>query len=320
MTDAELEERARELAGRGWGRNRIGPALGLSDTATRRLMKRVGVKGTAGGTRHETDPKTCAWCEAPLVRRDNEGHTNFVTRRHCDVRCSVAHRDAEREQRKAERAGFDVSERNTEVLRLATEGSLSWRAIGDRFGLTAQGARAVALNEARRQGVSLKHRDQHGSVIRVAMRAGVSADEVRRRKAAGERWCGRCGQWLPVADFGAQTAKRSGRQSYCTECARANQRAKRFGRDDVQPHGVGECECCGRMCDGTRGKHDYVVTDHDHGTNELRGRLCFYCNSALGLLGDDPDAAARGLARYARLVRKRREAVAPGQLALTPGT
>lgn len=37
--------------------------------------------------------------------------------------------------------------------------------------------------------------------------------------------------------------------------------------------------------------------DHDHGTGEVRGLLCFRCNNALGLFREDPELL-RGAARY----------------------
>ncbi|MFI6939836.1 endonuclease VII domain-containing protein [Streptomyces sp. NPDC050418] len=36
--------------------------------------------------------------------------------------------------------------------------------------------------------------------------------------------------------------------------------------------------------------------DHCHRTGRVRGVLCFNCNSAIGKLGDDPDASSRAIA------------------------
>jgi hypothetical protein len=44
------------------------------------------------------------------------------------------------------------------------------------------------------------------------------------------------------------------------------------------------CAICKRI-QGTGSLH----VDHDHATGEIRGLLCFRCNNALGLLGDDAD-------------------------------
>lgn len=42
-----------------------------------------------------------------------------------------------------------------------------------------------------------------------------------------------------------------------------------------------------------------IVADHDHATGLLRGALCNYCNTALGLFGDDPARLERA-AEYIR--------------------
>ncbi|MFG2956956.1 endonuclease domain-containing protein [Streptomyces sp. NPDC048291] len=39
-----------------------------------------------------------------------------------------------------------------------------------------------------------------------------------------------------------------------------------------------------------------VHVDHCHKTGRVRGVLCFNCNSAIGKLRDDPDAARRAAA------------------------
>lgn len=43
----------------------------------------------------------------------------------------------------------------------------------------------------------------------------------------------------------------------------------------------GQCACCGRI-------PDKLVIDHDHATGEVRGLLCYACNTGIGLLRDSP--------------------------------
>ena len=43
------------------------------------------------------------------------------------------------------------------------------------------------------------------------------------------------------------------------------------------------CESCGHPPSRT------IHFDHDHGTGKFRGWLCHHCNTALGLLRDDPE-------------------------------
>ncbi|MFJ7135810.1 endonuclease domain-containing protein [Streptomyces fungicidicus] len=46
----------------------------------------------------------------------------------------------------------------------------------------------------------------------------------------------------------------------------------------------------------SRPKASAVYVDHCHGAGRVRGVLCFNCNSAIGKLGDDPDAVRRAAA------------------------
>lgn len=50
------------------------------------------------------------------------------------------------------------------------------------------------------------------------------------------------------------------------------------------------CFLCGRE-GGER--HQALVPDHDHETGKARRLLCRFCNSAIGLLRDDPEILAR---------------------------
>ncbi len=51
----------------------------------------------------------------------------------------------------------------------------------------------------------------------------------------------------------------------------------------------GRCWLCRKATGATKS----LAVDHDHQTNEVRGRLCGPCNQFIGKLGDDPDAARR---------------------------
>lgn len=54
-----------------------------------------------------------------------------------------------------------------------------------------------------------------------------------------------------------------------------------------------------------------VHVDHCHRTGKVRGVLCFNCNSAIGLLGDDPDTVRRAAA-YLEGISWKPTLVAPG--------
>lgn len=51
----------------------------------------------------------------------------------------------------------------------------------------------------------------------------------------------------------------------------------------------GRCWLCRKATGATKS----LAVDHDHSTNEVRGRLCGPCNQFIGKLGDDPEAARR---------------------------
>jgi hypothetical protein len=50
-----------------------------------------------------------------------------------------------------------------------------------------------------------------------------------------------------------------------------------------------ECAICNQEPQNER----ELVVDHDHTTGEIRGLLCYSCNSAIGLLKEDPELFAR---------------------------
>lgn len=56
--------------------------------------------------------------------------------------------------------------------------------------------------------------------------------------------------------------------------------------------------------DGLSGKPKDLAIDHDHATGAVRALLCSSCNTAIGLLGDDPgliDAAKAYLAKHGKV-------------------
>jgi hypothetical protein len=83
----------------------------------------------------------------------------------------------------------------------------------------------------------------------------------------------------------------------CAECSIAVGRIRRGvdAADARRRPPVGQtCEGCGRDPEV-----DAIALqlDHDHSTGLFRGWLCSPCNTALGLLADDP-ARLQGLLRY----------------------
>jgi hypothetical protein len=54
------------------------------------------------------------------------------------------------------------------------------------------------------------------------------------------------------------------------------------------------CGCCGRTDPG-RSNSTHFMVDHDHKTGQVRGLLCYPCNSAIGKLGDSIEGLQRAL-------------------------
>ena len=71
--------------------------------------------------------------------------------------------------------------------------------------------------------------------------------------------------------------------------------ARSFGRDSAYAY-LKEPDHCGICGTTDPGKRDFAL-DHNHETGKFRGKLCINCNTAIGLLHDDPKLA-EALARY----------------------
>jgi hypothetical protein len=124
-----------------------------------------------------------------------------------------------------------------------------------------------------------------------------------------------CGQFKPVQDFYWNKAH-GGPASMCKPCnrLRTRRRKERYPGQkldaDLRRAGCslqeyerlkerqrGVCAICGRPPVGKQ----RLSVDHCHVTGQVRGLLCDPCNTALGLLGDDPErllAAARYLKHH----------------------
>lgn len=59
----------------------------------------------------------------------------------------------------------------------------------------------------------------------------------------------------------------------------------------------GGCAICGSTNPKGKGSTIYFAVDHDHATGKVRGLLCKNCNTALGLMADNPEILRAG-ARY----------------------
>lgn len=114
------------------------------------------------------------------------------------------------------------------------------------------------------------------------------------------KWCGRCRQSLPRENFAKNSAKKDGLQERCKDCRAEHykstgyadkayeNRIKRqynLSLEELKWFEKQQEGCCAICKDNTQ----KLFVDHDHMTGEVRGLLCHYCNTGIGLFMDNPD-------------------------------
>jgi hypothetical protein len=135
----------------------------------------------------------------------------------------------------------------------------------------------------------------------------------------GQKRCVRCKKIKSLDDFHTHKKYSDGKQTTCIECkALLGEIRRREHPEKVRRVGLkhkyglsmeeyqqmlrdqnGVCAICKRPQNRTHptaGIHELCV-DHCHTTGAIRGLLCHDCNSALGLLHDDPERA-KALLQY----------------------
>ena len=102
--------------------------------------------------------------------------------------------------------------------------------------------------------------------------------------------CRTCGVEKPQTEF--YFRKDSGRyRPECKVCWSDAQTLRALGITHgellaLEVRAGGKCECCGLELTSARNKR--LSLDHDHRTGAVRGLLCTQCNTAIGLMDDDP--------------------------------
>ncbi|MFF3463373.1 endonuclease VII domain-containing protein [Streptomyces sp. NPDC001984] len=128
----------------------------------------------------------------------------------------------------------------------------------------------------------------------------------RRREAMGKplrekvdapadhKLCRTCGEVKPHSEWHRNATASDGLSTRCKACraveGRVGHLKRHYGlteaeRDAMVASQRGLCVICLRA--------PAVHVDHCHKTGRVPGVLCFNCNSAIGKLGDDPDAVRR---------------------------
>ncbi|MEV6484659.1 endonuclease VII domain-containing protein [Streptomyces sp. NPDC051576] len=155
--------------------------------------------------------------------------------------------------------------------------------------------------------------------------AEYSAAHYRRRREAlgktvreqadipaGHKQCRTCGEVKPHSEWHRNSSASDGLSTRCKACravkGREDHLKRNYGlteaeRDEMVASQMGLCVICL--------KAPAVHVDHCHETGRVRGVLCFNCNSAIGKLGDDPDAVRRAAA-YLEGTSWKPTLVAPG--------
>ncbi|MEU6196146.1 endonuclease VII domain-containing protein [Streptomyces sp. NPDC047061] len=113
----------------------------------------------------------------------------------------------------------------------------------------------------------------------------------------GHKLCRTCGAVKPHTEWHRNATASDGLSTSCKACratkGRADHLKRNYGlteaeRDAMVASQYGICAICLSA--------PPVHVDHCHKTGRVRGVLCFNCNSAIGKLRDDPDAARRAAA------------------------
>lgn len=135
-----------------------------------------------------------------------------------------------------------------------------------------------------------------------------------------KKYCPKCESWKKPEEF--YQARKPGARTHpwCKQCASAYRKQWRKDRSEVarsldkryrkKRYGLvegefdsmflaqkGVCLICGQP--ETRSNQHGTMTisiDHHHGTGRVRGLLCSACNTAIGLLQDDPKIIRRAAA------------------------
>lgn len=108
--------------------------------------------------------------------------------------------------------------------------------------------------------------------------------------------CARCLRRQDLSAFHKHKQASDGLYSYCRSCCAKDQRRIKYGLSEEAFEKL--TSLLGGSCHACRADPGECV-DHDHTTGRVRGWLCSPCNTALGLLKEDPSRIAN-LTLYAK--------------------
>jgi len=118
--------------------------------------------------------------------------------------------------------------------------------------------------------------------------------------------CSKCKESKPLSDFTKDKNGKSGVHHYCKVCLRSNKNKgysyhKSRARRLIATYNIteselalmyesqnGKCKICGEPKEFIS-KRKGLVVDHNHITGEIRGLLCYSCNTFIGNAQDNVD-------------------------------
>jgi len=160
---------------------------------------------------------------------------------------------------------------------------------------------SFAADRNRRDGLQVRCREcvAEYSAAHYRRRREALGKTVREKVdiPAGHKLCRACGEVKPHSEWHRNSSASDGLSTRCKACrairGREDHLKRQYGlteaeRDEMVASQMGLCVICL--------KAPAIHVDHCHETGRVRGVLCFNCNSAIGKLGDDPDAVRRAAA------------------------
>jgi len=160
-----------------------------------------------------------------------------------------------------------------------------------------EGVAFPSLNAvARHYGINrctIRKRLDRGMTIEEAVRTPVRKQRRSRRASDGRRLCVNCRRPIDVT---------GNKWGHCIPCTRRYQvehkhRVPRGTYVALWERQRGKCRCCGQSLRNLTQRAPHI--DHCHETGVIRGLLCHYCNTALGMVRESRENAL-ALAEYIR--------------------
>jgi hypothetical protein len=109
----------------------------------------------------------------------------------------------------------------------------------------------------------------------------------------GIKICAKCGEEKTVDNFKSSGYTKDRLKQFCKRCGKDLELRQKYNLsineyELLLKKQKGLCACCKSNKPNTpKSSNGYFVVDHCHKTNQIRGLLCFNCNTGIGKLGDE---------------------------------